>query len=372
MSIAQLVRRAAATTAVLACGAAGHAQTATPAAAAPATVDRLLVLNKSAGTATILDATARKVLATVTVGTGPHEVAVAPDGRTAVVCNYGDQRPGNSLTVIDVPTATATATFELMNELPAPAPANGESPTAAARPRTFLRPHGIRYLADGRHVVITSEQTRRLLVVDVPARKVVRALPSPQPQLHMVALAGDGKRAFGASLADGTMSIFDLGGAQDAVATTVATGAGAEGIAVRPGSAEVWVANREADTLSVVDPDARKVLAELETGALPIRVECTPDGTRALVSCADAGTVEVFDCARRQRVHTVDLLADKTEQSPVPIGICIAPDGDVAWIACARGEWLAVVDLRTYAVIDRVPAGPGPDGMAFARWRTDK
>jgi len=36
-------------------------------------------------------------------GNGPHEVAVSPDGRTAVACNYGTRgAPGRTLTVIDL------------------------------------------------------------------------------------------------------------------------------------------------------------------------------------------------------------------------------------------------------------------------------
>ena len=52
--------------------------------------------------------------------------------------------------------------------------------------------------------------------------------------------------------------------------------------------------------------------------------------------------------------------------APLPIGICVQPDGDFAWIACQRGEFLAVIDLQTLAMVDRVQARRGPDGMAFA------
>lgn len=335
-------------------------------AQAPTVHQRLIVLNKAAGTASLFDPTTRKEVAVVEVGIGPHEVAVAPDGRTAVVCNYGDQRPGDSLTILDVPGQRAVATFALRGI----DRVDGED-----RERSWLRPHGIQYLADGRHVVVTSEQTRRLLLIDVTAQTVVRTLPTPQPQLHMVAVAADGSRAFGASLRDGTMGTFALAEAMAdraapaaAMATTIATGAGAEGIAVRPHSNEVWVANRAADTLSVVDPDTGRVTAELATAAFPIRVAFTPDGSHALVSCAEAGEVQVFDCAARTLAHSIELLGDKTELSPLPIGICVAADGTFAFVACARGEFLAVVDLATFRLVDRIPAGPGPDGMAWARW----
>ncbi|HXG38998.1 MAG TPA: YncE family protein, partial [Bacteroidota bacterium] len=63
----------------------------------------LIVLNKSDHTATLIDVASRNVRGTVPTGTAPHEVAVSPDGKTAVVANYGTREtPGNTLSVIDI------------------------------------------------------------------------------------------------------------------------------------------------------------------------------------------------------------------------------------------------------------------------------
>jgi YVTN family beta-propeller protein len=67
-------------------------------AAGPGT---LLVLNKAANTVSLIDLAKKKSVATIRTGEEPHEVAVSPDGKTAVVCNYGSSpTPGNTLTVI--------------------------------------------------------------------------------------------------------------------------------------------------------------------------------------------------------------------------------------------------------------------------------
>jgi DNA-binding beta-propeller fold protein YncE len=331
-------------------------QPASPHPASSGPVRRLIVLNKAEATASLFDPATRKEVALVPVGDAPHEVATSPDGRLAVVCNYGGQKPGNTLTVLDVAAGKALGTIELRGE---------ETDGVGGRKEvSFLRPHGIRFLPDGQRVVVTSEKTQRLLVVDVKKGIVERALETPQTLLHMVALAKDGAQAFGASVADGTLGTFALDGSKPA--SVLKTGDGAEGIAVAPGSGEVWVANRAADTLSVVAADGGEVLQELATSSFPIRVAFTPDGACALVSCAEAGEVQVWSTKTRKLVHTIELLGDKTENSPLPIGICVEPEGACAWIACNRGEWLAVVDLHTWSVVDRVPARKGPDGMAFA------
>lgn len=320
------------------------------------TARRLVVLAKSGAEALVIDPDRRAEIARIPVGDGPHEVATSPDGRTAVVCNYGGQRPGNTLTVVDIASATAIRTIDLAGE---------DVVDGQTKPREWLRPHGIRFLPDGNHVVVTSESTRRLLIVDVAQRRVVRALPTPQPSMHMVELSRDGSVAFATSIQDGTLAAIPLDGSP---ARAVASGDGAEGIAVSADGATVWVTNRAQDEVVVFDARTLARISTIETAAFPIRVAITPDGKRALVSCAEAGCVEVLDTATRTRVATIDLLGDKTELSPLPIGVCVEPDGKRAWIACQRGEFLALVDLATFAVVDRMPGGSGPDGMAFAQW----
>ncbi|MBK8097522.1 MAG: beta-propeller fold lactonase family protein [Planctomycetes bacterium] len=328
----------------------------TDAAPLPAT-ERLIVLNKAEASAWLIDPTTRKDIARITVGDGPHEVAVSPDGRIAVVCNYGGQKPGSSLTVIDVPTAKALRTFELTGE---------ETIGEEQKQRTYLRPHGIQFLADGKRVLVTSEATRRLLEVDIDAGKVLRAMPCPQRALHMVVVSPDGKLAHGASPHDGSMSTFDLTVA-DGACKTRTTGDGAEGIAVHPTTGEVWVANRRANTVSVIDPINGKAIATLDTGVDPYRVAITPDGAFALVTCTQPGELLAFDCAKKTLAHTVDIGGDKHENSPLPAGICVQPDSAMAYVACIRGEFLAVVDLRNWQVIDRIATGQGPDGLAWSR-----
>src|SRR5512137_2256508 len=71
----------------------------------------LVVLNKSEATASLIDLASGIEVATLRSGNGPHEVAVSPDGRTAVATNYGTrEEPGSSLTVIDVAGARVVRT----------------------------------------------------------------------------------------------------------------------------------------------------------------------------------------------------------------------------------------------------------------------
>lgn len=305
----------------------------------------LIVLNKNDASASLIDPVTGVERQRVPVGVGPHEVAVAPDGRTAVVCNYGDQRPGSSLTVFDVEDPEGTSrTIDLGR---------------------FLRPHGIQFLPDGKRCVVTAEQVRRLVVVDLAAGAVVGEHPTKQRGSHMVALAADGRRAYVSNLMSHSLTVIDLeAGVEPQV---LECGREAEGIAVRPGSTEVWIGNRGENSVSVLDPDTME-LTKYDTGAFPIRVEFTPDGRHALLSCAEDHALEVWDATRRTRVATVSLLQPGADAAPVlPVGIEVAPDGGEVYVAGAADDTIHVIDTATWTVVRRFAAGPTPDGMAWAR-----
>lgn len=315
--------------------------------------DLLVVVNKSDDTVSILDAKSGALRATVKTGRGPHEVEVLADGKTAAVSDYGKAgEPGHTVTLVDLDRGLALGTVEL-----------GE--------RT--RPHGLAALADGR-LLVTAEGTKELLVVDARERRVTARIPTGREVSHMVAAPRSGTRAYVASIGSGTVSAANLASAK--MAKDLATGAGAEGIDVTPNGREVWVTNREANTVTVVDALKLEVLATIAAAKFPIRVKITPDGKRALVSCAQSGDVAVFDVASRREVRRIPMdreavpgsqarvFSNRFGKSPVPVGLLIAPDGKRAWVASTNADVVSVIDLEKLEVVGRLKAGREPDGLA--------
>lgn len=324
----------------------------------PGARDHLLVCNKAAHSLSIFLPGERREVATLPTGRGPHEVAVSPDGALAVVSDYGDQKPGQTLTVVDVGRRQVVRTIDLVSD----------DVDAAGKPRqkAFLRPHGVQFVAPDR-VVVTSESARRLLLVDVGKGAIERTWTTPQASMHMVAVASDLRTAAATSIQDGNVVFFALGAAGAASTAKVACGDGSEGLAVQPGTGLVWVGNRAANTVSVVDPTTAKVVKTLPTGDFPFRIVFTRDGGKALVTCAESGELAVFDASTHQLLCEVSIHADGSEVSAQPMGVTVDPEGGRAYVTCGRGEFVAVVELGTGTVIDRLPARAGCDGIALAR-----
>jgi YVTN family beta-propeller protein len=314
----------------------------------------LIVLNKSDATASFIDPGSGETWLQLPTGVGPHEVAVSPDGKTAVVADYGAQIGGNTLTVIDLTSGTVRSTVDLeANE----------------------RPHGIQFVGGNSQVIVTIETRNRLLLVDLEKGRVLKSIDTEAPGTHMLVAAPDGKRAYTANIAGGSVSVIDL--EQGKLLKIIETGAQCEGIDISPDGKEVWTSNRQADTVSVINTETLEEVAEIPCGRFPIRLKFTPDGSKVVVSNASSSQVAVFDAATREEVGrvTIDfdvvdeagsrLFGDAFAGSATPIGVLITADGSRAFVAAANADVVTLLDLETMVVLGGYATGNEPDGLGW-------
>jgi len=319
--------------------------------AAPA--GTLVVLNKSGASASLIDLVSGKEVARIPVGDGPHEAAASPDGRLIAVTNYGNKTAGNSLSVIDVAQAQVVRTVLL---------------------GAYQRPHGVQFL-DPYRVVVTAEAQASVLVVDVAAGRIEKAIVTGQRVSHMVAAAPDGGRAFVANIGSGSLSVLDL--REGATMTHIPTGQGAEGVDVSPDGREVWVSNRGADSLTVIDARSLQPLATLPAAGFPIRVRFDPAGARAFVTVPRDDALLIFDRRSRALERRIGLpaAAVQTEgrllgamfgRSTVPIGVAVDGAGRRVYVAQANADQVAEFDVTSGKLLRTLPTGTEPDGLAWS------
>ena len=323
----------------------------TPTPTPRASNDFLAVVNKSDNSLSVFDAANGKLRWTAPVETGPHEAEVLADGKTVAVSDYGRAgAPGRMVSLMELASGKVVGRVDL-----------GEG----------ARPHGLAALKDGR-LLVTAEGKKELVIVDPKTAKAVHRVPTGHALSHMVVGSPDGKRAYVSSLKDGVVTVIDLPGG---VAGDVPTGKGAEGIDITPDGKEVWVVNREANTISVIDTKTLKVVATIKASAFPIRVRITPDGKRAVVTFTESGDVGIYDVATRAEVKRIPLGRDavaasqarvfqgKFGTSPAPVGVLITPDGKRAFVAATHADVIVRIDLENLRVDDAFAAGKEPDGL---------
>lgn len=320
-----------------------------------AAADTLTVLNKAGATASLIDLDSGAVVATLPTGNGPHEAAASPDGALVIAANYGTRGKPGN-TLTLIDVARASVVKTI--DL-----------------GKYSRPHGVQWLADGKRAVVTAEDNEALLIVDVDAGRVTEVIETGQKVSHMVAVAPDGSRAFVANIGSGTVTAIDLDRAKRLA--NVVTGDGAEGIDITPDGREVWVTNRAQDTVSIIDAKTLEIRQTVESAAFPIRARMTPDGRRVLVSNARSADVTVFDTATRKELHRISMQAgvvdsegklfgDQFGGSSIPIGVVMDPAGSRAWVALAGADLIVELDASTWSISRILQAGREPDGMSYS------
>lgn len=337
----------------------------TPALSAQSTPKAaLLALSKRDHTLSIIDPGSLKVLAKVPVGNDPHEVVASADGKTAYVSNYGGGAY-NTLAVVDLV---------------------GQKPLPQVDLGPLRGPHGLTFV--GGKVWFTAEAAKAIGSYDPATAKLDWILGTGQNRTHMIFVWGDLRRIVTTNVSSGTVSIIEKTAARapgpppgtppgpnnapgpppggpmgppggDWDETVVRVGGGAEGFDVSPIGKEIWVANAQDGTISIIDAAAKKVtdtLAANIPGAN--RLKFTPDGARVLVSSLRGPDLVVLDAITRKEIKRIKLGRGSA-------GIVMEPDGARAFVACSPDNYVAVIDLKSLTVRGHIDVGLEPDGLAW-------
>ena len=295
----------------------------------------LLIGNKGEDTVSFVDLGTGDELGRSPTGKMPHEIAISPDGKQAAVVAYGDK----TIDLFDVATRAKLKTIDL-------------SPNEG--------PHGIAWLKDGR-IIVTTERSQSLAVVDPVAGKVTASIKTDQPGTHMVAVSSDGTTAYTANIPAGTVSVIDL--ARGKKLRDIAVGGRPEGIALSRDQLVLWVGDLEGSRVQAFDIATYDKLTEVKTGAVPIRVAASPDGRWIVTSNMGAGGLTLIDAVARKHVRDIALSG---EQEAGQVTILFSANGDKLYAAETGRDTIAEVDLAAGKVLRRLPAGKNGDGLAIA------
>src|SRR5690606_35542895 len=122
-------------------------------------------------------------------------------------------------------------------------------------------------------------------VIDIKTRKLIKSFPSGgEAPINIVR---DGERLFVTNQKSGTLTVLDMDGQ---LIKSIATGAGAIGVAFDPVKNRIYSANRQTGTTTVLDASTYEVLADLPTGSHPNHVKVDPNtGIAYVINKAKGG-----------------------------------------------------------------------------------
>jgi DNA-binding beta-propeller fold protein YncE len=297
----------------------------------------LLVLNKE-GSLAIVNPATKAVVGRVRTGDTPHEVAASDDGSLAFVGNYGGTTPGNSLSVIDLRAQKELHRVDL---------------------GSLRRPHGLAFA--GGKLYFTCETNKIIGRYDPAANQVDWLLGTGQATTHMIALNSDQSQIYTANIGGNSISIFDRAGAIDWNQTVVTVGKGPEGFDITPDGKELWAAHSRDGGVSIINIFTKSVTHTFRVQTQRSnRLKFTPDGRLVLISDLDAGDLLILERDTRKELKRIPL-------GRQPAGILITPDSARAYVAVTGDNNVAVIDLKSLTLADRIVTGTGPDGMAWVK-----
>jgi YVTN family beta-propeller protein len=306
------------------------------AVAAPVPSPALLVLNKSGAELEIVDPATNTIVGRIPTGEGPHEVST--DGHIAIVCNYGGQTPGSTLSIIDLASQKELKRLQL----------------------PVQRPHGIQIL-NGK-AYFTAELNKVVVRYDIATGSLDWFMGTGQEITHMLVVNKDASAIYTANIMSDSVTALQKGeGPRPWRATHIKVGSGPEGIDLSPDGTQVWAAHSRDGGVSVIDTATNQVKATIpQLTKRSNRLKFTPDGKRVLISDPEGQQVLVLDATTRKLIQRIDVPG-------FPLGILIPPDGQRAYIAVNEGGKVAILDLTTYKVTGEIKVGGAPDGMAWVK-----
>jgi YVTN family beta-propeller protein len=332
----------------------------------------LLILEKNTSSLDIVDPATLKILARVPSGPDPHEVEASSDGKFAYISNYGGSDSAlNTISVVDLVAQKALPPINL-----------GALHSA----------HGLHFI--GGKLYFTAETNKIIGRYDPATQAIDFLLGTGQDRSHMVLAAPDGEKIFTANVNSATISIIEhitqpgggfgpppgANGAPGAAPnmpppggprktwriTNVPAGRGAEGFDVSPDGKELWAANAQDGTITIIDIAAKKVTQAVTIAVKGAnRLKFTPDGSHVLVSglaggpSSEGANLAILDAASRKEIKKLNLGGGSA-------GILIQPDGSRAFIAVSAADKVVVLDLKTLELTGQIATGKQPDGLAWA------
>lgn len=342
---------------------------------APTPSQALLVLEKDSTQLDIIDPSSLKIVAKVPVGQDPHEVIASADGKTAYVSNYmGRGGPQHQLSVVDLVAQKALPPIDL---------------------GALEGPHGLDFA--GGKLYFTAETSKVIGRYDPATKKIDWVMGTGQDRTHMVWVSQSLDKIVTSNVSSGTVSLIEevaqpgppgpspgqrgpqgqggpppgRGNQKSWEVTDVTAGRGSEGFDVSPDGTQIWTANAQDNTATIIDFAAKKDLQVIPISVKGAnRLKFTPDGKYVLISGLGAGpggpggsasgpSLVVIDAATHKEVKQLNLGGGAA-------GILMDLDGSRAFVAVSGGNKVAVINLKDFSVASEISPLGQPDGMAWA------
>ena len=220
-----------------------------------------------------------------------------------------------------------------------------------------VRPHLPVFGPKDGMLYVTTELDKTISIIDPKTLKIVGAIPTGQPESHMLALSHDGRRGYTANVGPGTVSVLDI--AARKTLKVIPISRNTQRISISPDDRWVFTADQTKPQMAAIDTTTNEVKHWIPMAGTGYGSATTPDGKWLLVALPDVNQVAVIDIAAMKVAHNIDVAA-------YPQEVVVTPDGKTAYVSCMRANQVAEIDLAGSKVTRTIATGNETDGLAWA------
>jgi YVTN family beta-propeller protein len=207
--------------------------------------------------------------------------------------------------------------------------------------------------------LVTAESQNEVLAVSLPGGKVLRRVRLADPQTIVAEPNGQ------AVVVDPEGSVTLLDWRSLKVLAVLHDFRSPQIAAIAPGGNYAYVTDSGSGELSVISLAARRVVDRVYVGAGAHHLAISPDSTRAWVALGErAQTIVLLDTSNANRPRVNGRIHPRTPAHD----LAFAPNGRTVWVSSASAPYVSVLDASSGRLVATVPAGPGPQHVAFGAY----
>ena len=290
------------------------------------------VPNSESNTVDVISQKTFKIVEEFPTGAVPQHITPAWNLKTLWV----DNNAGNTLTPID--------------------PRTGKPGT----PVPVEDPYNLYFTPDGKYAIVVAERLRELEFRDPTTMALVHTLSVPMCNgVDHGDFSADGRYLFMSCEFNGMMIEVDLK-TQRVIRTLTLpkSGAAPQDVKLSPDGRTLYVADMMANGVWEVDPNTLKVVGFIPTGAGAHGLYPSRDAKDMYVSNRQAGSISVIDFATHKVIATWQL-----PQPASPDMGGVSADGSTLWLSGRYNSVVYAINTHTGTLRAEIPVGAGPHGL---------
>ena len=339
-----------------------------------APAEKIYVAAEGDGKIIVIDAAKKTVIKSIdltiehdggTVKFFPHNVQVAPDGKSVWVTANSGKHEGHSGGFI--PAALAHGEGEAGTEPDEVIVINPRTDRILKRIPLDIGVQGAHVVvaSDGSYAYASAQKVGIIYKINAKTYEIEKKIPAPAAsQPHGMRISPDGKTLYIALLTGQALGMLDI---ETNTLTQAPLPGQAVQVGITPDGVTVFVSLYDTKQVALYRPQSKStILITLPPGAKgPIQMYPTPDSR--FVYVADQGYY--FNQPTGDRVYKISATTGQTtkeiQAGSAPHGIVVSKDGKFVYVTNLKSDDISIIDIATAAEVGRIPVGKEPNGISI-------